>query len=147
MSDRWFYAIEGQTGGPETFEGLLSMFSRRPDWQQIFVWRDGLDSWRRADDVPEISSQIRMPPPLPQEARAASPAISPPPIAERAEPVQAKPKKKRAALYTTFVVFAGIVGAVFGKEIGREVANLVRGTPSKTEAEAIDQGFTNAENE
>jgi hypothetical protein len=65
MTDRWFYAEDGATSGPAPFDELLSLLSRRTDWERFFVWRDGLDAWTRADKVPEIVSWIVVPP-LPQ---------------------------------------------------------------------------------
>lgn len=150
MTDRWFYAEEGKRYGPETLEALLVLFSRNPDWEQILVWRDGFEKWKRAEDVADISAQIRMPPPLPQEAPHTL-AITPPPIPdERMELVQPKLKKNLAALPTAIafgvVIVAAVLGQMIGKPIGREASSMVMGSP-KTNTEAIEQGFARAETE
>ncbi len=67
-----------EAGGPETFEGLVALFSQRPKWRQILVWCDGFESWQRADEVPEILSRIVIPPPLSQKAEASRIATPPP---------------------------------------------------------------------
>src|SRR5450432_458370 len=127
MTDRWIYAEEGERCGPETLEGLLVLFSRNPHWEQTLVWRDGFETWKRAEDVVDISARIRMPPPLPQEVLHPS-AISPPSIPDGpVEFVKAKPKKNLAALRTTAASkkwLMIIAGSAFGLFVGWAWANF-----------------------
>src|SRR5205085_26198 len=52
--DEWYVAIQGQQQGPIPFAQLEQFFERGAAREESYVWRDGMEDWARAGDVPEL---------------------------------------------------------------------------------------------
>jgi hypothetical protein len=50
----WFYAVEGQQGGPVSVEQLRKMVGEGAVGARDLVWRDGMEQWVAAKKVPEL---------------------------------------------------------------------------------------------
>src|SRR5580692_10336602 len=66
MSDVWYYAKGGGSVGPFTLAELAMNLSFIPEVQDVLVWRDGFEEWRRAQDVFELAPYIIKKPSLPR---------------------------------------------------------------------------------
>jgi GYF domain 2 len=64
MSDVWFYHDGRGQVGPLSKEDLIATLSTYRNPQSIFVWRSGLDEWKRAGEIPELLSSLMPPPPI-----------------------------------------------------------------------------------
>jgi len=98
----WYYTNGGQQLGPMPFRQMADELRRLPDWRQEFVWREGLDNWIKASEVPELKAA---PPPLPNPAP--SPQI--PTLAKRVS------TKAIAIGSFTFVLIAAAIGGSIGR--------------------------------
>src|SRR5262245_8568914 len=58
VAQEWFYAEDERSVGPLSFDALTTALRRKAEPGKTLVWREGLDDWRRADDVPELAGQI-----------------------------------------------------------------------------------------
>lgn len=56
MEKSWYLIIEGTTHGPYTPEELLREPAFTPD---TLVWRDGMEGWLPARDVPELKELFK----------------------------------------------------------------------------------------
>ena len=74
MSDRWYYADQGQQVGPVNIEQLKAALLNIPNAQDVFVWRHDFADWKRAGDVPELAAVAAAGPvpPIPSAERPAS---------------------------------------------------------------------------
>jgi uncharacterized membrane protein YhaH (DUF805 family) len=90
VSDRWYYADQGQQLGPVDIEQLKAALLKIPDAQDVFVWRQGFADWKRAGDVPELAPV------------AAAGAVPPIPLAERPAPVASTASAPRSRLHLWF---------------------------------------------
>jgi hypothetical protein len=82
MVDRWHYAVGSKVVGPLPLADLITILSRLPNAEEVFVWCRDFDHWERAANVPEIAIQIVRPPPLP---RSKTPKQLPPLVADPSE--------------------------------------------------------------
>jgi predicted Zn finger-like uncharacterized protein len=70
----WFAMIQGKQAGPITRAELALKASASQVGPRTYVWKDGLESWIRAKDVPELVPLFAAPPtppPPPRDAAAA----------------------------------------------------------------------------
>ncbi len=75
----WFAMIHGKQTGPLTQPELVERVGRGEVGPRTYLWREGMDSWQRARDLPEVATLLPAPPasqPAPQDAgaRETSPA-------------------------------------------------------------------------
>lgn len=76
---QWFAMVAGQQQGPFDFEQLFQRASAREITPRTHVWRAGMASWSRVQDVPELAplvptvSAVMEPPPPPAPAKPAPP--------------------------------------------------------------------------
>jgi hypothetical protein len=76
MNNTWYYSEGDKSVGPLSLVDLTAVFSRVSEARDVLVWRNGLSSWVRAEDVPELAAHIVKPPPLIQKLEPAVPAMS-----------------------------------------------------------------------
>jgi hypothetical protein len=77
MSDVWYYAEGEKSVGPLTLTELTVILSRVSVANEVLVWRGGLASWIKAENVPELSACVKKspavltsPPPVPPKTLA-----------------------------------------------------------------------------
>jgi hypothetical protein len=58
----WYVAVQGQARGPVSTETVLAYLKTR-NRAEVQVWRQGLDAWCLARDIPELRASV--PPPVP----------------------------------------------------------------------------------
>jgi hypothetical protein len=68
MSELWYYAEGNKPVGPLTLADMTAALSGMPNPANLLVWRDGLPSWVKAKDVPELARLVIKPPPIPVSA-------------------------------------------------------------------------------
>lgn len=78
----WYFVREGQRGGPVDLNGLVQMLRAAPRPHDMLVWRDGLGSWTRARDCPDLGGFFVEPTagsaaPLPATPAAAEMNVAP----------------------------------------------------------------------
>ncbi|MCX7808684.1 MAG: DUF4339 domain-containing protein, partial [Deltaproteobacteria bacterium] len=55
----WYVAVDGEQKGPLTPAQIGEMIAEgRVGWD-VYVWREGFDDWKSAQDVPELIQAIR----------------------------------------------------------------------------------------
>jgi hypothetical protein len=82
---QWYYAVNGKANGPHSEEDLeVAVASGQIDGDTL-VWREGMEEWTSASDVPELNETLNpaTPPPVPPMKKKAA---SPPPIAKIGPP-------------------------------------------------------------
>jgi hypothetical protein len=146
----WYYAQNERGVGPLEFEVLQTELAKTPNWREVLVWRAGFDGWRKAGTVDEIVERFVEPQSIPRTERA-------PAGPSKDVPVKSN---KRWAIGLGLAGVAGIVaivvGAVFGKAIGKAGYDLaiqlgkagyerVVQKFEKSVAQKIEQGFQQAE--
>ncbi len=109
----WFAMIRGKQTGPLAPEELRARAHGGEIGPRTYLWREGMDAWQRAVDVPELSELLsllpsaaaRPPPPapaaalgtsgpLPQQSHARPAAVATPqPAGAANEPIQPPPQK------------------------------------------------------
>jgi membrane protease subunit (stomatin/prohibitin family) len=63
-SEKFFVALEGEAKGPFTFPQLLKMVEEGRVTPQTYLWKKGLENWKRAKELlPDLFSQTPPPPP------------------------------------------------------------------------------------
>lgn len=141
MSDSWYYVNQGKAVGPLTAHQLKGALARSQNWKDTLVWRDGLSEWQKAVSLSEVAGLFApVPPPIPREHKV-GPSDSP-----AALPAQAASKWSIGKVVCGIGVFvAVIIGAAFGKVIGRGVSEAFMGSGTMTQAQrdaAIEEGLT-----
>src|SRR3954470_16353824 len=69
----WFAMLQGRQAGPLTYEEVEAHANEGVVGPRTYLWREGMDAWQRAKDIPEM---VELFPRLPQPSRA--PATSRP---------------------------------------------------------------------
>src|SRR5207237_9738757 len=82
----WLAMLHGKQTGPLTRAELDARANEGEVGPRTYLWRDGMDSWQRAKDVPELASMF---PQLPGGALSA--AALPTPAPRIAKPVRRAP--------------------------------------------------------
>lgn len=85
MSDAWYYAEGDAACGPMTLAELAALLASVSQTSAVLVWRQGLENWQRAGNVPEIAAALsKQPAPRAEAARAPAPrpAAAPAPAAD-----------------------------------------------------------------
>jgi hypothetical protein len=62
--ERWLFLAQGKRHGFYDLDGLIEQLLTLEEPGETLVWREGLDSWRAASSVPELT--VKLPPPVPQ---------------------------------------------------------------------------------
>ena len=52
----WFAMIKGRQSGPFLLKELQSRFQAEEIGRRTYLWREGMTDWKRAEDLPEVSS-------------------------------------------------------------------------------------------
>jgi hypothetical protein len=74
----WFAMIQGKQAGPITRAELAHKASASQVGPRTYVWKEGMESWIRAKDVPELVPLFAAPPTPPPPPREAAPAAQRP---------------------------------------------------------------------
>jgi hypothetical protein len=111
VSDTWYYANQREQKGPITLLALKETLAALPNAEEVLVWREGFQDWKRAGDVVELKPQRVVPPPLPP-AKTTGDGWK-----------RAPPWKVRWWWCIVALVFLGTVGSRVGRdEMGRLAA-------------------------
>ena len=62
MSDTWYYADQNKQVGPLDIQQLKASLARIANAKDVLVWHPGFTDWKRAGDVPELSTDMSAPP-------------------------------------------------------------------------------------
>ena len=73
----WFAMIQGKQTGPLTRAELVSRTTSGQVGARTYLWREGMESWIRAKDVPELVPLLAAPPAPPPPPRDESAAAAP----------------------------------------------------------------------
>ena len=73
----WFVIINGQSAGPFTQRSLRNEIVAGRVTRATSVWRDGMEGWAAAGDIPEIAPLFPAVPPIPRYAAAPAATQSP----------------------------------------------------------------------
>jgi membrane protease subunit (stomatin/prohibitin family) len=66
--EQWYAGIGGKQVGPLTMEQLQNLIRQGQVNQDTLLWKQGLEGWKKARDIPEASNLFgTVPPPLPPE--------------------------------------------------------------------------------
>ncbi len=84
MTD-WYYTTGRKPRGPLSDEALRAHIDAEQPHTDILVWREGMNTWQRADQRPELFETLAAPPPSPSEQ---TPSSSPGPEVPPAPPSQ-----------------------------------------------------------
>src|SRR5229473_1666358 len=79
----WFAMIQGNQAGPITRAELALKASAGQVGPRTYLWKDGMESWIRAKDVPEFVPLFAAPPAPPPPPRDEAPAAQRPEARER----------------------------------------------------------------
>jgi membrane protease subunit (stomatin/prohibitin family) len=64
---QYYIVVSGQQNGPHTPDGLKDLITKGVLTRDTLVWKQGMQSWIKAGDAPEISTLFgSSPPPIPQ---------------------------------------------------------------------------------
>ncbi len=92
----WHVIIAGKQLGPFGMNGLIEKMLSGEMGPRVFVWRDGMADWRRAEEIPEVARWLpAQPSPTPPPQKIPE-APAPKPKAAKSEPKAAKPEPKAA---------------------------------------------------
>jgi len=121
VAQEWFYAEDGRSVGPLSFDALTAALRRKAEPDRMLVWHAGLDDWRPASKVPELAGRIG------KQIETAPPVASPDPTMDRWTSNEAAAEvwdeddapTKRWPVIAAIVVLALIVvaGAVYASRI------------------------------
>jgi hypothetical protein len=135
MADEWYYARDGEAVGPFTLGDLKAGLAQVPDWQDLRVWREGFDAWRKAGDVEELAGGSSAPLAVPkrQDAQARPPS-------KAATTEQRSPRKRSIGKVLAGIVLLAviIIAGVFGKFIATTVKGFGARRPAVTVDNKID---------
>ena len=93
----WFAMLQGKQTGPLTREEVEEHADEGAVGPRTYLWREGMDAWQRAKDIPELAELFpQLPPPAPRPGpQAAEPKPEPAPAAT------AEPSSKESAARET----------------------------------------------
>ena len=65
---QWFAAIDGQQAGPFDQSAVQSQIQSQKITRDTLIWRQGMDNWTKASEVPEVAGFFgSAPPPIPPQ--------------------------------------------------------------------------------
>jgi hypothetical protein len=69
-SVEWYWSKRGsdEQNGPVDWERLKELAEEGKLEEKDFVWKEGMDEWKRADSIKELGDLVSSPPPLPHES-------------------------------------------------------------------------------
>jgi len=124
MDGNWYFADERGQVGPLNLAQLKIALAKKRNLQGILVWRPGLSSWLRAEDVPELAPN-RTPPPLPDQV-----------YVESKNPERTlQPKRLRKTLYA---ILALILVSVLLRLLGGDQDSASKSAASKSAAPCVN---------
>lgn len=114
MAQEWFYAKDGKSVGPLSFDALIAALRRVAEPGEVLVWHDGLTDWKAVRDIPELAGRFASARPV---IAAPDPTIdrwtSSAPAAEVIDDDDAPDRSKRRLAYLVmFAVLAAVAAAV-----------------------------------
>lgn len=75
----WFAMLHGKQEGPMTRAELTAKTDQGAVGPRTYLWKDGMEAWQRAKDLPELQPLF---PPLPQAPPRAPPPPAAPPVGQ-----------------------------------------------------------------
>jgi len=118
MDDGWFYADEGKSIGPVTYDALLAALRNMLDPGKVKVWHAGFSDWRDAKDVPQLSDQLLRPPPLVAAKLERTPTRSSEVEPSEQDAAMKLPKNTRRRVVSLVALVAVVVlGSIFSSVI------------------------------
>jgi membrane protease subunit (stomatin/prohibitin family) len=67
--EQWYAGIQGKQVGPLSVEQLQQLIQQGTVQKETLLWKQGMEKWTAAKDIPEAASMFgAVPPPLPPEA-------------------------------------------------------------------------------
>jgi hypothetical protein len=140
----WYYAEGERAIGPLSLSDLRKILRAVSEWRKVLIWREGFDRWTRAGDVPEL---IPTPPPIPKAASPVPSVRSGIPPAELIDSKKEEVPKPGPPRWSAKKIIAGavtliavIIGAAFGKVIGKAVYQTISGALQPSNAEVLAKG-------
>lgn len=99
-SDGWYFGVGAKREGPFELDALVAemLRGRSPSGAAaLLVWRDGMENWTPAREVPAVSDRLRQkgPPDLPRSSPPDLPRSGPPDLPSR-HPPEGVPKSVRS---------------------------------------------------
>ena len=82
----WFAMIRGKQTGPLPQEELIERANEGEIGPRTYLWREGMDAWQRALDVPELSQMFPHVPPVAARPPPPAPPAAPPPSGPLPQP-------------------------------------------------------------
>ncbi|MGO8489894.1 RDD family protein [Rhizobium ruizarguesonis] len=61
----WYYAVGQEHRGPISEEELRDLIKQGQLTKETLLWQEGMSTWQRASELPELSAAFIAPPPLP----------------------------------------------------------------------------------
>ena len=92
----WFAILAGKQAGPLTHEQIAHQVEEGAVGPRTYLWRDGMEAWARAKDVPEVA-QMFAPPPQQQQPAADRGAAAPRPAQPAAQQARSAPTEASGA--------------------------------------------------
>ncbi|WP_031435654.1 DUF4339 domain-containing protein [Methylomarinum vadi] len=93
MSKDYFFSKNNQQTGPLDLEAIKKKIAEGTITSQTLVWREGMDNWKPADQIQELSTFFKSgakPPPLPRNPK------TPPPLSDDDIPAGLTPFEEKA---------------------------------------------------
>ena len=87
----WYYAKQGKQEGPVDLEALQAMVGAGEVAPGDLVWKEGMDGWKPAGEIPELTPRPAEGEPHTSGTLGAGPGVASPPPQEPAAPVAAQP--------------------------------------------------------
>ncbi|MDT8303522.1 MAG: DUF4339 domain-containing protein [Sedimentisphaerales bacterium] len=100
MDKDYFFGSDNQTIGPVNLESVKEKISQGVITSQTLIWYEGMDNWKPAGQVQELSSLFKsgiQPPPLPQSP------TTPPPLPGTNIPEGLNPFEEKAYRFATAI--------------------------------------------
>ena len=95
----WFAMLQGKQAGPLTREEVEERADEGAVGPRTYLWRDGMDAWQRAKDIPELGELFpQLPPPAPPPSSRPAPQAA---EAKAAPAAAAEPGPKESAARET----------------------------------------------
>ncbi|HEY6912948.1 MAG TPA: GYF domain-containing protein, partial [Myxococcales bacterium] len=130
----WFAMLHGNQTGPLTRAELEGRANSGEVGPRTYLWREGMDAWQRAKDVPEVAFLFPKPAPAarPSAPPVAAPESSaPPPLPAQPQAAPAQPAANQADPFAQPAAAAGPGndGRVHQEDVARDLF-----TPAETAA-------------
>jgi len=100
----WFAMIRGKQAGPLTRDELIARANEGDVGPRTYLWREGMDAWQRAVDVPDLFEMFPQLPPPPSRPPVQTASIAvlphppePRPVASAEPPAAAAPAEPATA--------------------------------------------------